>query len=93
MEKEVSATEVVRKFSEILNSIKYRGDHYTIMRGGKPVASISPVETHLKERTLGELRGLIKKIPRLGDEAARFEEDLKKIVRGQPSLPEKDRWA
>ncbi|MBI3601026.1 MAG: hypothetical protein HY097_10365 [Nitrospinae bacterium] len=93
MEKTVSATEVVRKFSEILNSIKYRGDHYTIMRGGKPVASISPVDTHLKERTLSELRELIKKIPRLGDEAERFEKDLKKIVINQPSMPEKDRWA
>jgi antitoxin (DNA-binding transcriptional repressor) of toxin-antitoxin stability system len=92
MERTVSATEFVRRFSEILNSIKYRGDHYTIMRGGKPVASISPVETHLKERTLSELRGLIKKIPRLGDEAEKFEKDLQKIVRNQPSLPEKDRW-
>jgi len=87
MEKTVSATEVVRKFSEILNSIKYRGDHYTIIRGGKPVASISPVETHLKERTLSELRGLIKKLPHLGDEAERFEEDIKRIVKNQPSMP------
>ncbi len=66
MEKTVSATQVVRKFSEILNSIKYRGDRYTIMRGRKPVASISPVDTHLKERILSELRGLIKKLPHLG---------------------------
>lgn len=92
MEKTVSATEAVRKFSEILNSIKYRGDHYTIVRGGKPVASISPVEIPLKERTLGELKGLLKRIPRLDDEAERFEEDLKKIVRNQPSMPEKGKW-
>jgi antitoxin (DNA-binding transcriptional repressor) of toxin-antitoxin stability system len=93
MEKTVSATEVVRKFSEILNSIKYRGDHYTIIRGGKPIASISSVETPLKERTLSELKGLIKKIPKLGDEAERFKEDIKMIIKNQPSIPEKDKWA
>jgi hypothetical protein len=30
MEKTISATDAVRKFSEILNSIKYRGDLYFI---------------------------------------------------------------
>lgn len=90
MDKTVSATEAARKFSEILNSIKYRGDHYVIVRGGKPVASISPVETPVKEGTLGELKELIRKLPRLGDEAERFEEDLKEIIKHQPSMPEKD---
>ncbi len=93
MEKTVSATEAVRKFSEILNSIKYRGNHYTILRGGKPVASICPVEMPIKERTLGELRELLKKLPRLGDEAERFERDLKEIIKHQPSMPEKNKWA
>ncbi len=92
MEKTISATEAVRRFSEILNSIKYRGNHYTIMRGGKPVASISPVETPIKERTLGELKGLLKKLPRLGDEAKNFEIDLGEIIKLQPSMPEKDKW-
>lgn len=90
MEKTVSATEAVRKFSEILNSIKYKGNHYIILRGGKPVASISPVETPVKEGTLGELKELIRKLPRLGDEAERFEEDLKEIIKHQPSMPEKE---
>jgi antitoxin (DNA-binding transcriptional repressor) of toxin-antitoxin stability system len=93
MEKTVSATEAVRKFSEILNSIKYRGNHYTILRGGKPIASICPVEMPLKERTLGDLKELIKKLPNLGDEAKRFEKDLKEIIEHQPSLPEKNQWA
>lgn len=92
MEKTISATEAVRKFLEILNSIKYRGDHYTILRGGKPIAFISPAETPLKERTLGELKGLIRRIPRLGDEAERFAADLKKIIKEQPFVPEKGKW-
>ncbi|NOZ68610.1 MAG: hypothetical protein GXP46_05075 [Deferribacteres bacterium] len=92
MGKTVSATEAVRKFSEILNSIKYRGNHYTVLRGGKPVASISPVETPLRERTLGDIKALLKKLPRLGDEAEKFEEDLKEIIKHQPLMPEKNRW-
>ncbi len=93
MEKTITATEAVRKFSDILNAIKYGGNHYTILRGGKPVASICQVETHLKKRTLGELKELLKKLPRLGNEAEKFEEDLQKIIKSQPSLPDKDQWA
>lgn len=92
MGKSVSATEAVRKFSEILNSIKYKGDHYTIIRGGKPVASISPVETETSGRTLGDLKELLKRLPSLGDESERFEKDLKEIRKRQPSMPRKDRW-
>ncbi|MBI4690870.1 MAG: prevent-host-death protein [Nitrospirae bacterium] len=76
MEKTITATEAVRKFSEILNAIKYRGNHYTILRGKKPIAFISPAEKHLKERTLGELKGLMAKLPHLGDEAESFGKDL-----------------
>ena len=93
MEKSISATEAVRKFSEILNSIKYRGNRYTVVRGGKAVASICPVETHVKERTLGELKELIRRLPILGDEAERFEKDLKEIIKTQPSMPKKNQWA
>ena len=91
MEKTISATDAVRKFSEILNSIIYRGDHYTVRRGGKAVASISPVLPSAK--TLAEMKELIKKLPPLGDEAEGFKKDLKEIIRRQPLVPEKDRWA
>jgi antitoxin (DNA-binding transcriptional repressor) of toxin-antitoxin stability system len=93
MEKTITATEAVRKFSEILNAIKYRGDHYTILRGKKPVAFISPAEEHLKKRTLGELKGLLAKLPHLGDEAEYFEKDMKEIIKHQPAMPEKSKWA
>ncbi|MDI6763845.1 MAG: antitoxin [Thermodesulfobacteriota bacterium] len=93
MEKTISATEAVRKFSEILNSIKYKGESYTIVRGGKKVASICPVEIHLKERSLGELKTLFENIPKLGDETESFERDLREILEHQPAIPKEDRWA
>jgi antitoxin (DNA-binding transcriptional repressor) of toxin-antitoxin stability system len=92
MAKTITATEAVRKFSEILNSIKYNGKNYTILRGGKPVASISPFDTHDKDRTLGELKELLRKFSWLGDEAKKFERDVNEIINHQPSLPEESRW-
>ncbi len=92
MEKSVSATEAVRRFSEILNSVKYRGASYIIRRGGKPLASLRPVEVVPAERTLGELKELVKRLPRLGPEAEKFRGDLKEILKHQPSVP-RDRWA
>jgi antitoxin (DNA-binding transcriptional repressor) of toxin-antitoxin stability system len=91
--KTITATEAVRKFSEILNSIKYTGNDYTIMRGGKPVATIRPAETHAKALTLGDLAELVKSLPTLGEEAERFKKDVKEALKHQPSLPEKDKWA
>jgi prevent-host-death family protein len=93
MEKVVSATEAVRKFSEILNSVRYRGESYTIVRGGKPVASISPVETSPRRKLLGELEEALKNIPHLGAEADRFGHDLREIREHQPSLPKGNKWA
>ena len=93
MTKTITATEAVRKFSEILNSIKYAGNDYTIMRGGKPVATIRSAETHAKALTLGDLEGLVKSLPALGDEAERFKKDIKEARKHQPTMPEKDKWA
>jgi prevent-host-death family protein len=92
MEKAISATEAVRKFSEILNSVKYRGESFTIIRGGKPVASISPVEGSSKRKPLRELRESVKSLPCLGDEADRFRKDLKEIRKHQPTLPKEAKW-
>ena len=93
MTKTITATEAVRKFSEILNSIKYTGNDYTVMRGGKPVATIRPAEGHAKALTLGDLAGLVKSLPALGDEAERFKKDIKEARKRQPPMPEKNKWA
>jgi antitoxin (DNA-binding transcriptional repressor) of toxin-antitoxin stability system len=93
MTKTITATEAVRKFSEILNSIKYTGNDYTIMRGGKPVASIRPAETHAKTLTLGDLAGLVKSLPALADDEERFKKDIREAHKHQPHMPGKDKWA
>ncbi|MBM3285697.1 MAG: hypothetical protein FJY81_07465 [Candidatus Aminicenantes bacterium] len=87
MRKKVSATEAVRKFSEILSRVHYRGDSYTVIRGGKSVASISPVTQPLRGRSLGELKSLLTAIPKLGAEAEAFESDIRAARESQPVLP------
>ena len=92
MEKRISATRVVRDFSEVLNSIKFKGVHYIIERGGKPVASMKPINEEKDFRTLGELKVLLKRLPRLAEELDAFAEDLENIYKDQPVVPMGDLW-
>ena len=87
MRKKVTATEAARKFSEILSHVHYRGEYYTVVRGGKSVASISPVAQPLTGKTLGELKALLAVIPKLGTEAEAFESDIRAARERQPALP------
>lgn len=92
MEKIIQATEAVRQFSDILNTIKFKGDHYIIQRGGKPVAFMGPMEEARKERTIGELKSLFERLPRLGKEAEAFEKDIEYVRAHQPNLPAGEVW-
>ncbi len=67
--------------------VKYRGDSYTITRGGKPAAALVPAEEIWRERPLKELPGILKKLPSLaGDES--FSADVLAAVSTQPTMPE-----
>ena len=92
MPKTIKATDAVRAFSEILNSVKYQGERYTIMRGGKPAAALVPIETARVQKTLGDLPELIESLPKLNDDVDRFMSDIEEAVRKQPSLSEKTAW-
>lgn len=41
----VSATDAARNFSDILDAVEHRGEHYTIVRRGKAVAQLDPMTT------------------------------------------------
>jgi prevent-host-death family protein len=92
MAKTIKATDAVRDFSEILNSVKYRGESYTIVRGGKPAAALVPVETGVRPKTLKDLRSVLSSLPRLGKDAVRFLNDIEEAVHMQPHVPEKSAW-
>lgn len=92
MEKRITATQAVREFSELLNKIKFKGDHYIIERSGKPVARMEPIKEANTTKTLKELKSLLKELPRLDDELDAFAADLEDIWKNQPPLPEEGTW-
>ncbi len=92
MEKRISATRAVRDFSEVLNKIKFKGIHYIIERGGKPIATMKSIDEKIDPMTLGELKTLLKKLPRLGEELDAFASDLEEISRNQPLMSMGDLW-
>ncbi len=92
MDKRISATRAVRDFSEVLDTIKFQGVHYIIERGGKPVASMRPIDGKTDFKTLGELKALLKKLPKLDEELDAFAADLEDIRKDQPLVAMGDLW-
>jgi antitoxin (DNA-binding transcriptional repressor) of toxin-antitoxin stability system len=92
MDKHVTATQAVRNFSEILNTIKFQGTHYVIERGGKPIATMKPVKEETSSVTLGNLKGLLKRLPKLDQELDSFAADLEDICKDRLPLPQGEIW-
>ncbi len=92
MEKRISATRAVRDFSGVLNTIKFQGARYIIERGGKPVAAMTPIDEENDAKTLGELKVLLKELPRLDEEMDDFVADLEGIRQDQPVIIMGDLW-
>jgi len=92
MDTTVTATQASRQFSELLNTIKYTGKYYTIMRGGEPIASLGPVQFTVGDKRLGDLKNLLPLLPRLDEEGKSFRRDLRAAVNKQPTLPKGGAW-
>jgi len=58
MKSRITATEAARHFSELLNRVRYRGESFTIERGGKPVCEIVPPQS--ASFTVADLARLLK---------------------------------
>lgn len=88
----ITATEAVRSFSEILNSVKYQRSTFVILRGGKPIASIVPVGSSSGAALTRDLRTILRQLPALGEDVERFAIDLEEIIHSQPPMPERQVW-
>ena len=86
----ISVTEAVRNFADLINRVAYRGEHFLLERGGRPVARMVPVP---QAGRLGDLPSLMDTIPRLDpDEAESLARDLRDASEVIPSSPEVDPW-
>ena len=75
MNRIVTVTEASRGFADLVNRVFYRRESAVLMRGGKPVAKIVPVDEPAK--TGGELASLSPDLPHLDlVEAEAFAHDL-----------------
>lgn len=82
----ISATNASRKFSDLLNRVRYRGESFIVERGGEPICEIIPARPKtVKGR---DLIGLFPILPRPDDE---YFEAVTDHVRNQPPI-EKSRW-
>jgi antitoxin (DNA-binding transcriptional repressor) of toxin-antitoxin stability system len=86
-----SVTDVARNFAEYVNRVAYRGERFTLMRGGKAVAELSPVPTGVR---IEDLPALFASLPRLTpEEAEAFGRDIE-AARPQPGDDDfRDPWA
>lgn len=83
----MTATEVARNFSDVLNRVRYRGEEIVIERGGEPVAKIVPVGP--KPCTVAELSRLLASLPK-PDKG--YLDLLEEITRNQPPMPKPPSW-
>ena len=89
----ITVTDAVRNFSELLNSIRYRGERYTILKGGKPAATIGPAAGSVKERKLSDLKEIVRNLPRLEEDGDAFARDIAQAIAAQPPVSEVNPWA
>ena len=89
----ITVTDAVRNFSELLNNIRYRGERYTILKGGKPAATIGPAAGSVKQRKLSDLKEIMRNLPRLEDDGEAFARDIAQAIMAQPPVGEGNPWA
>ncbi len=80
----VSATEAARRFSDLLNRVRYRGEKFVIVRNGEEVAELSAVPAR-PGVTMAELLDRLIAV-RTGDPD--FADDLERIQAEQPLVGE-----
>lgn len=85
-----TVTELLRNFSDYINRVAYRGERFVVIRGGKPVAELSPVPSGTR---LAELPALLDSLPRLGEEdSADFARDLERYRKELEAEAPRDPW-
>jgi prevent-host-death family protein len=82
---DISATEASKRFADMLDAVEHRGETFTVLRRGRPIATVAPA----RHRTLAELREFLRAHP--ADEA--WADDLAELRRFAGNAPLKDPWS
>jgi len=65
----LTATELAKRLSDVLNRVHYRGETVVVERGGKPLCQLTPVSRSFDFR-LSDLVALLDSAPAAGEEWA-----------------------
>jgi prevent-host-death family protein len=86
METMITATELSRQLSDILNRVKYRGEKFIIQRNGETIATLAPAA----EKPGITVKELVARIGNLSMPGDGFADDLEAIhaEQGIAELPE-----
>ena len=82
----VSATEAARRFSDLLNRVRYRGESFIIERGGEAICEVKPSAP--TRFTGADWLSLSRSLPRVDDG---YLDAVESAARAQPRLP-KSAW-
>jgi len=87
--KKITATDLARRLSDVLNRVRYQHEEFLVERGGDPVAAIVPIGS-ASEVTFAEFLRLLTAAPRPDPD---FADDLERIQNAQPpALEELPKW-
>jgi len=79
MPTKISATELSRNLSDVLNRVRYKGEAFAIERNGQTVAVLQPAE----EKPRATMHTLAEIIRRHSPVDPKFADDLEEIQRSQ----------
>jgi prevent-host-death family protein len=83
METKITATELARGLSDVLNRVRYKGERFVIERNGEAVAVLEPLDGS-KAVTFRELAERLKSVPRPDPQ---FADDLEAVQSEQSRTP------
>jgi len=81
----ITATELVRNLAVAIDKVRMTGHSLYITKGSQTVAELSPPPK--PGLPINKLAGLLKSLPKLGDDASAMAKDLE-TIRHQANLPE-----
>jgi prevent-host-death family protein len=85
----MNVTQAARNFSDLLNRVYYQGVSVELERNNKVIARIVPV-SRADEAAPRTLSAILASLPKLGDDAEAFAEDVLSVRRELP--PERSPW-
>jgi antitoxin (DNA-binding transcriptional repressor) of toxin-antitoxin stability system len=75
----ITATELAKRLSDVLNRVKYRGERFVVQRNGKTIATIAPAN----DQPGITVRELIERIGDLRSPGEGFADDLEAVQASQ----------